>query len=280
MSNNLYDFVSRAPNYIKAFGLVQGLKLLSRLEGEELLGFPGVSRVRPSALLHPVDVRLIRADVSTFFQIFVNREYDFTQYPQGRRIGERYRSILSSGRRPLIVDAGANVGLASTLLASMYPEARVVSVEPDAENFEMLTRNASPYSGIRCIQGAVSERSGKAILGNRRGGAAGYRLEGGGAGDDGIEVDTYTMDQIIEMGDSDDILIIKVDVEGEEKSIFRSAESWLPRTHLLIVEIHDWMLPGSGSSRTLFKALSNLPIEYVFRSQNLFAFNDIVGARA
>jgi FkbM family methyltransferase len=279
MSNNLYDLVSRAPNYIKALGLVQGLKLLSRLEGMELLGFPGPSRVRLSTLIHPVDVRLIRADVSTFFQIFVNREYDFTQYPQGKRISEHYRSILSSGRRPLIVDVGANIGLASIFLASMYPEARVISVEPDVENFAILTGNASSYSSIRCVRGAVSDRSGKATLGNRKGGAAGYRLEEE-SGDGGVEVDIYTMDQIIEMGEGDEVLIVKMDVEGEEKSIFRCAESWLPRTHLLIVEIHDWMLPGSGSSRALFRALSNLPIEYVFRSQNLFAFNDIVSAQA
>jgi len=46
------------------------------------------------------------------------------------------------------------------------------------------------------------------------------------------------------------ILIVKVDIEGAELALFRSNISWLDRTELLIVETHDWLFRGQGTSRT------------------------------
>lgn len=43
----------------------------------------------------------------------------------------------------LVLDAGANVGLASRLFAALWPRARIISLEPDRANFAMLELNAA-----------------------------------------------------------------------------------------------------------------------------------------
>jgi len=54
-----------------------------------------------------------------------------------------------------ILDAGANVGLATLVLAGLFPTALIVAVEPDPANSEMLRRNVSHLSRVRTIEGAL-----------------------------------------------------------------------------------------------------------------------------
>jgi FkbM family methyltransferase len=44
-----------------------------------------------------------------------------------------------------VVDVGANVDAAFVFLLNEYPGARLIALEPDAGNFEMLRRNLSYY---------------------------------------------------------------------------------------------------------------------------------------
>ena len=54
--------------------------------------------------------------------------------------------------------------------------------------------------------------------------------------------------------------LLKLDIEGAEKDVFASHyEYWLPRTKVIIIELHDWM--KEGCSREFFRAI----IQYRFR---------------
>ncbi len=44
-------------------------------------------------------------------------------------------------------------------------------------------------------------------------------------------------------------LIVKVDIEGAEDTLFRSNTGWLDRTDLLIAETHDWLFRGRAPAR-------------------------------
>ena len=48
-----------------------------------------------------------------------------------------------------VLDAGANIGLASRIFAMLWPHAMIISLEPDADNFAMLELNAAMASNIR-----------------------------------------------------------------------------------------------------------------------------------
>src|SRR5947207_4551918 len=115
------------PNYVKTWGLTGAgvfWQLHRRSDRGEIL---------------PVNVagqtywlRNTLSDRSIFFQIIVQREYDTQQWSVlHQRIEDSYRRILGSGKIPIIIDAGANIGLSARWFATRYPHARVYAVEPD-----------------------------------------------------------------------------------------------------------------------------------------------------
>jgi hypothetical protein len=72
----------------------------------------------------PFTLRTNTADVAVFRQVFVDREYD--------------HAMLAGIHPKQIIDAGAHIGSVSILFAVKFPEARIIAIEPDAKNFEML----------------------------------------------------------------------------------------------------------------------------------------------
>jgi FkbM family methyltransferase len=55
----------------------------------------------------------------------------------------------------VIIDAGANIGLTSVVYANRYPEARVIAIEPEVSNFQLLKENAASYPNIELVHGAL-----------------------------------------------------------------------------------------------------------------------------
>jgi FkbM family methyltransferase len=54
-----------------------------------------------------------------------------------------------------IIDAGANIGLASVYFASRFPNARILAIEPERKNFEILVKNVERYPNVQPILGAL-----------------------------------------------------------------------------------------------------------------------------
>lgn len=68
----------------------------------------------------------------------------------------------------------------------------------------------------------------------------------------------------------DHIAILKVDIEGSEKELFESnIEEWLPKTKVIIIELHDRM--KSGTSMSFFKALYNYDYSLSFKKGKIFS---------
>ena len=68
-----------------------------------------------------ITLRGATTDVACFEKVFISKEYSspFEYSPQ------------------VIVDAGANVGMATLYFASRYPTARILAIEPESANFKM-----------------------------------------------------------------------------------------------------------------------------------------------
>ena len=60
--------------------------------------------------------------------------------------------------RPLIVDAGANIGLFSLFALSENDQASVIAIEPAPAAFDTLERNLSFYKEARCLPILLSDR--------------------------------------------------------------------------------------------------------------------------
>src|SRR5689334_5293979 len=124
----------RLADHVEAFGPLDGPRLAARVSvaqrsraAEVALRVPGVP--------WPVRLRPRTSDVNTFEQVFVHREH-----------------AIGLARPPrTIVDAGANVGYASMFFAATWPGARIIAIEPDAANHELLARNVAPIPGVTTI---------------------------------------------------------------------------------------------------------------------------------
>jgi hypothetical protein len=99
------------------------------------------------------------SDLSVFNQVFIEEEYMFSRIKRTEEIKKYQDGILGRGERPLIIDCGAYIGLSGIYFKGLFPNAMVLAVEPDPENFESLKRNLGPLD-IQGFHAAVSNQKG------------------------------------------------------------------------------------------------------------------------
>ena len=121
-------------------------------------------------------------------------------------------------RATSIVDAGANIGLASLYFAQRFPKAKIVSLEVDQANFELLTKNTGCYPNITCIRKALW--SGQAQLGilNPTDEPWAFRV-GEMLGGDGTSIDALGVGDLVGQFESQRIDLLKVDIEGAKRGV-------------------------------------------------------------
>lgn len=212
-----------------------GARGLAAAAAGTLAGRTRLLRVTRPEMRHPFWVRVPSTDVPTLDQIVVRREYAF-----------------DVKRAPaVIVDAGANVGLASIYFASRFPGARILAIEPEAGNVELLRRNIEPYPNVTAVRAALwHECTGLSVVDPGLG-EWGFRTRPPGAA--GVEsfvepVPGITLDALMSAHGIDRIDILKMDIEGAELEVLGDASPWLGRVDALIVELHDWLRPGCSRS--------------------------------
>ncbi|MGH7945789.1 MAG: FkbM family methyltransferase [Opitutaceae bacterium] len=205
--------------------------------------------VRLPQLPHPLWVRPGSSDAATFDEVFVAHEYDlpFSDFSPGH-----------------ILDLGANVGCASVLFASRWPAASILAVEPEARNLILLKRNTGPYPKINALQAAVWSRPARLAVANPDDDANAFRMIEA-PGDSGIPA--FTISQLIDRLGCRRLDLLKMDVEGAEAEILRGAEEWLDRVNVMIVELHDRLVPGCGEA--LSAALHGRRFRQEIMGQNL-----------
>lgn len=192
--------------------------------------------VRPRGCRHPFALRIPSSDLRTFEQIFRQREYAF-----------------ETDRAPgVIVDAGANIGLAAIYLANRYPEARIIALEPEAENFALLSANVAPYPQITPVQAALWHRNGEVAVADHGWGAWAFvtvERDGPAPGDAVLRhgVAAVTVDGLMDTYKLDRIDLLKVDIEGAEMEVFGDTAAWIDRVDAVAIELHEALRPGCSA---------------------------------
>jgi hypothetical protein len=92
-------------------------------------------------------------------QIFIDQEYK-PGIVASNRLRARHQDILNSQQIPVIVDAGANIGLVSLWFAQTYPGAVVQAVEPEPSNIEMLYLNFGHDTRVNILPNAIGSTPG------------------------------------------------------------------------------------------------------------------------
>jgi len=142
-----------------------------------------------------------------------------------------------------VIDCGANVGYSAVYFLNRYPDCRVIAVEPDRGNYQLLCRNLAPYGErARAVQAGVWSRPTGLVFRQekfRDGGEWAIMVREALPGEEPQvhAVDVPTLLAMTPAGRAD---VLKVDVERSEKVIFAEhTEAWLDRVRNIYIELHD-----------------------------------------
>jgi FkbM family methyltransferase len=176
------------------------------------------------------------SDLEVYLQIFYGKEYQpvVDLYKKNCKNEKEYKLN--------IIDAGSNIGLTTLYFLNQFENANVICIEPEKENFKILTYNLeSTTSNINKVNGGIwsSNTNLKIVRDFRDMSDWGFRVEETD-GDEGIKA--YTINELIKNNSFDVIDILKIDIEGSEKELFlndRSDLYFLNITKVIAIEIHD-----------------------------------------
>lgn len=209
-----------------------GLRGALAISAYRLFRQPKEIAVYPPRIRNQVYLRIKTSDESTYAQTLLWGQYDF--------------DLPFSPKA--IVDAGANIGMASIYFAHKYPEAKIIAIEAETSNFHMLVRNVRPYPAIVPVHAALWNRDGEISVGEpdlgsgAKGNWAFVTRDG-----PGVKVRAITMPTLMKEMQIQALDLVKIDVEGAEKEIFEAGE-WLKSVRCLMIELHDRYRPGCSEA--------------------------------
>ncbi|OBQ55397.1 FkbM family methyltransferase [Tamlana sp. s12] len=176
------------------------------------------------------------SDYDVFKQVFNDGEYDIVL--NILRLNPCFQK-----KKTILVDAGANVGYTTAFFSSNLNSLDIYGVEPSKANCDMYMKNSSFLKhahNIKLYHKALSESINtnykiERNFGDKRDWSLTTTLDEEG------EIGGVTINEIIEENRLEYISLLKIDIEGAERFIFRENNdfSFLKKTEILAIEIHD-----------------------------------------
>lgn len=248
----MYRTLYRMGLHIRAYGLIRGLQTFVK----RVLAKGTYQIVTPNGGRH-VFLRAGTSDESVFDQVFLREEY--------RQV---LRKAPDGGVRT-IIDCGANIGLTAVYLAERFPSARIVSIEPEQSNFELLMRNIDGLSSVTAIRAAVWPKDQRVKIDNLDARHWSFRVSESSAPGAG-EIEGISPEALMERFGLDRVSIFKADIEGAERELFAGRPEWVRRVDLFVLEFHERYAPGC--SMAFYSALHELPFEQYIDGENVFVY--------
>jgi FkbM family methyltransferase len=152
--------------------------------------------------------------------------------------GEYQVEPIAPGSIEYIVDLGSNIGVTAMFWSQRYPNARMVLVEPDPDNFRLLQRNTAAFHE-RCvlINAAVSDRRGETTF-FRSDREYGHSILKGDDSVSEIVVKTLTVSDVLSEAGFPRVDLLKMDIEGGEQIVMPTIGAWKHAPRYLIAELH------------------------------------------
>ncbi|KPJ77831.1 MAG: hypothetical protein AMJ54_06595 [Deltaproteobacteria bacterium SG8_13] len=166
---------------------------------------------------------------------------------------KEYDAIRCSAPR-VIIDAGAYIGASAVFFADKYPDARIVAVEPEESNFELLCKNTEKYSNIVAVKAAIWGAVETRAIHRRTTGCWGFAITEtpNTTESTGQQIDCITINSLMDKYGIEKIDLLKMDIEGGEKNVLENASEWIDAVDILTVELHDRIC--EGCTRAFYRA--------------------------
>lgn len=225
---------------------------------------------RKQKKLVKIDLRN-KSDFFTIGQIYLEDGYDLEKLRRYNDLIRFYESVVRAGKMPLIIDCGGNIGIASRYFSENYPKSKIICIEPDSTNVAQAKENNSSPNIVFMESAIGSERNRGTIVDPGLGNIA-YRMSL--AKDGATEI--VAINDLLAQYSADEYtpFMIKIDIEGFESELFSKNIEWIEKFPLMIIELHDWMLPTSNNAHNFLVAVAPLNRDFVFYGEDVFSISN------
>lgn len=194
-------------------------------------------------------LRTYAGDIRMFYEIFLEQVY---------QLASDFKL-----QYPVIIDAGANIGLSALYFNRRFPSAKIFCLEPSAANCQVLRLNLQQLIAQQQVvvaQMAIADKEGRMGF-DQTGEAFNAALNESGR----ETVDAISMNRLMDNYRLEKVGLLKMDIEGAEEKVFAGNLSWLDNVEAILIELHgkvrekeitrllvergftlyDWNRPGS-----------------------------------
>ncbi len=170
------------------------------------------------------------SDFITFTQVIIGEEYDWLM--------NLLKTVFKADLK-YIIDAGANIGLASLVFNRYFPEAQICALEPEDKNFASLKQNleSNRISANSVINGGLWSKS--CNLEVKQDFRDGRDWSFSVAENPDGSVQAYGIEELIEKVKFPTIDLLKIDIEGSEFEVLKTSFNWIKKVKFLAIEIHE-----------------------------------------
>jgi FkbM family methyltransferase len=218
----------------RGFPVVRGAHGEDRNGLRRIAALPRYTPGETSLLGPPFRLNDALAFVNAYEQIFRREVYRFA----------------TTRAAPLVIDGGANTGLATVWFKRRYPNARVLAFEADPDVFALLKANCAALAPDAELVPRALWTAETTLRFRQEGADAGRLLPDGAAGDEAVAVPTVRLRDYLDQ----EVDLLKLDVEGVETDLLEDCKDRLGNVRNLFVEYHSFV----GRPQTLDRLLATL----------------------
>tara|TARA_B100001121_G_C18344161_1_gene459391 strand:+ start:32 stop:508 length:477 start_codon:yes stop_codon:yes gene_type:complete len=157
----------------------------------------------------------------------------------------------------------------------VYKNAEIIMIEPDKNNLEFSKKNVSIKSEFYVNKAIASEEKILKFSNTSEDNRA-FKVTNNG----NLEIESTTVQNLLDItGENFKPFLIKIDIEGYEKNLFEKNFMWFKYFDIIIIELHDWMLPNEHNSKNFFSAFyktinDEINYDFVVSGENLILFKN------
>lgn len=209
-------------------------------------------------------------DYDSILEVFGLEGYNVSGHQFFKELIKKYEQDINKYK--LVVDCGANIGCSAIYFNKILANSKIVCIEPDIKNFELLKKNLNKPQ-FEIINSAVASSKINYSLTDDRNKRAIKIIELPNG-----DKETITLNEITQKYGKDNFInsIIKIDIEGFEKNLFEKNYMWVFQFDIIIIEIHDYLFPKEKISENFFKLIykenETFSYECIVQGENLIFF--------
>lgn len=243
--------------------------VMSGYSPEELVQYQLSFKGQP---LNMVGRKTVKSDHDILSIVFNGEMFSTARMPQNASVVNYHADLIKKGLQPTLIDAGANIGAASMYFNRVYAGLKTTAIEPDSGNAFLARMNLASIQA-NLLEGALANQPGTLYINDVDYEPISYRV--GAEGNKAVRA--FSIPEILSgFQEKETPFILKIDIEGGEDLLFSGETDWINKFPVIIIELHDWMIPYGCVSMNFFRALTKYNFDIINSGENTFCFNKAI----